>query len=152
MSCRHPGAEVTLPAAPGSCVGAWGQEWGGWGGNSTFLLMCTGTEQVQPPQRPPFASRLVAHFSGELARVSRWKWSGAMERGSYLEAAEWDHAVHHLGHAETVPEIVEGVVPVIVVDAKLQREREWSCQTWQSCFLSTAYPKRSPMGPRIVLC
>lgn len=42
--------------------------------------------------------------------------------GSYLEAAERDHAVHHLGHAEAVPEIVEGVVSVIVVDTQLQRE------------------------------
>lgn len=43
-------------------------------------------------------------------------------RGWYLEAAEGDHAVHHLGHTEAVPEIVEGVVSVIVVNAQLQRE------------------------------
>lgn len=36
--------------------------------------------------------------------------------GWYLEAAEGDHAVHHLGHAEAVPEIVEGVVSVVVVN------------------------------------
>lgn len=41
---------------------------------------------------------------------------------SYLEVAEWDHAVHHLGHAEAVPEIVKGVVSVIVMNAQLQRE------------------------------
>lgn len=42
--------------------------------------------------------------------------------GWYLEAAEGDHAVHHLGHAEAVPEIVEGVVSVVVVNTQLQRE------------------------------
>lgn len=42
---------------------------------------------------------------------------------THLEAAEPDHAVHHLGHAEAVPEVVEGVVPVVVVHAELGETR-----------------------------
>lgn len=38
---------------------------------------------------------------------------------THLEPAEPDHAVHHLGHAEAMPEVVEGVVPVVVVHAEL---------------------------------
>lgn len=41
---------------------------------------------------------------------------------AYLEAAERDHAVHHLSHTEAVPEIMEGVVSVIVMNTQLQRE------------------------------
>lgn len=37
----------------------------------------------------------------------------------YLQAAQADHAVHHLGDAETVAEVVEGVVLVVVVDTEL---------------------------------
>lgn len=40
-------------------------------------------------------------------------------RSSYLQAAQADHAVHHLGDAETVAEVVEGVVLVVVVDTQL---------------------------------
>lgn len=45
----------------------------------------------------------------------------------YLEAAEADHAVHHLGDTETVAEVVEGVVPVVVMDTQLHRNREGGC-------------------------
>lgn len=38
---------------------------------------------------------------------------------AYLQAAEADHAVHHLGDAETVAEVVEGVVLVVVMDTQL---------------------------------
>lgn len=38
---------------------------------------------------------------------------------THLEATEPDHAVHHLRHTEAVPEVVEGVVPVVVVHAEL---------------------------------
>lgn len=37
----------------------------------------------------------------------------------YLQAAEADHAVHHLGDTETVAEVVEGVVLVVVMDTEL---------------------------------
>lgn len=39
---------------------------------------------------------------------------------THLEPAEPDHAVHHLCDAEAVPEVVEGVVPVVVVHAELR--------------------------------
>lgn len=42
---------------------------------------------------------------------------------THLEPAEPDHAVHHLGHAEAVPEVVERVVPVVVVHAELRETR-----------------------------
>lgn len=42
--------------------------------------------------------------------------------GTYLKAAEGDHAVHHLGHTEAVPKIMKGVVSVIVMNTQLQRE------------------------------
>lgn len=42
---------------------------------------------------------------------------------THLEPAEPDHAVHHLGHAEAVPEVVERVVPVVVVHAELWETR-----------------------------
>lgn len=38
---------------------------------------------------------------------------------AYLQAAEADHAVHHLGDAEAVAEVVEGVVLVVVMDTQL---------------------------------
>lgn len=47
-----------------------------------------------------------------------WR-SGCAAGRTHLEATERDHAVHHLGHAEAVPEVVEGVVSVVVVDAEL---------------------------------
>lgn len=47
-----------------------------------------------------------------------------MCRGVYLQAAQADHAVHHLSDAETVTEVVEGVVLVVVVNTKLQREKD----------------------------
>lgn len=42
----------------------------------------------------------------------------------YLEAAEADHAVHHLCDTETMAEVVEGVVLVVVMNTQLQRDRE----------------------------
>lgn len=42
----------------------------------------------------------------------------------YLQAAEADHAVHHLGDTETVAEVVEGVVLVVVMNTKLDRQKE----------------------------
>lgn len=42
---------------------------------------------------------------------------------THLEPAEPDHAVHHLGHAEAVAEVVERVVPVVVVHAELRETR-----------------------------
>lgn len=42
-------------------------------------------------------------------------------RAAHLQAAEADHAVHHLGDTETVAEVVEGVVLVVVMDTKLHR-------------------------------
>lgn len=44
----------------------------------------------------------------------------------YLQTAEADHAVHHLGDTETVAEVVEGVVLVVVMDTQLQRQRDGS--------------------------
>ena len=41
----------------------------------------------------------------------------------YLQAAEADHAVHHLGDTETVAEVVERVVLVVVMNTKLHRQR-----------------------------
>ena len=38
-----------------------------------------------------------------------------------LEIAQVDHAVHHLRHAEAVPEVVERVVAIILLDAQLDR-------------------------------
>ncbi|RUS83928.1 hypothetical protein EGW08_008342, partial [Elysia chlorotica] len=35
------------------------------------------------------------------------------------ELAQVDHTVHHLRHAEAVPEVVERVVPVVLLDAQL---------------------------------
>lgn len=46
------------------------------------------------------------------------------EGGAYLQAAEADHAVHHLGDTETVAEVVEGVVFVVVMDTQLWRHTE----------------------------
>lgn len=59
--------------------------------------------------------RSVPH-DGNGAILLRW--------GAYLEAAERDHAVHHLGHAEAVPEIMKGVVSVIVMNTQLQGGNE----------------------------
>lgn len=57
-------------------------------------------------------------------------------RSCYLQAAQADHAVHHLGDAETVAEVVEGVVLVVVVDTQLdgrRRRRVESCMCpWQT--------------------
>ena len=39
---------------------------------------------------------------------------------THLEATAPDHAVHHLGHTEAVPEVVEGVVPVVVMHTELR--------------------------------
>ena len=36
-----------------------------------------------------------------------------------VEAAQVDHAVHHLSDAETVPEVVERVVAVVLLYTKL---------------------------------
>jgi len=36
-----------------------------------------------------------------------------------LQVTQVHHAVHHLGHAEAVPEVVERVVPVIFLHAQL---------------------------------
>lgn len=48
-------------------------------------------------------------------------------RSSYLQAAQADHAVHHLGDAETVAEVVEGVVLVVVVDTQLDGGEGGGC-------------------------
>lgn len=37
----------------------------------------------------------------------------------YLEVAEVDHAVHHLCNAKAVAEVVEWVVPVVVMNTEL---------------------------------
>lgn len=84
------------------------------------------------PQSSSLASKLVACFARKVAQRS---WCSVDEQvphdgngvillrlGPYLEAAERDHAVHHLGHTEAVPEIMKGVVPVIVMNTQLQRE------------------------------
>lgn len=34
----------------------------------------------------------------------------------YLQTTEADHAVHHLGHTETVSEVVEGIISVVVMN------------------------------------
>ena len=107
-------------------------EWAARGGNATPLLLSPGTEQVQLLQSSSLASKLVACLPRKVAQVS---WCSVDEHvphdgngvillrwGAYLEAAERDHAVHHLGHAEAVPEIVKGVVSVIVMNTQLQRE------------------------------
>lgn len=41
----------------------------------------------------------------------------------HLQAAEADHAVHHLSDAETVTEVVEGVVLVVVMDTELEKQK-----------------------------
>lgn len=46
---------------------------------------------------------------------------------THLEPADPDHAVHHLRHAEAVPEVVERVVPVVVVHAELRETEGPSC-------------------------
>lgn len=51
------------------------------------------------------------------------RWGHDVTSAGYLQAAEADHAVHHLGDTETVPEVVEGVVLVVVMDTKLETER-----------------------------
>ena len=54
-------------------------------------------------------------------------------RGVYLQAAQADHAVHHLSDTETVTEVVEGIVLVVVVNTKLQREKDSRREfTWRS--------------------
>lgn len=56
-----------------------------------------------------------------------------MCRGVYLQAAQADHAVHHLSDTETVTEVVEGVVLVVVVNTKLQREKDsWREFIWKN--------------------
>lgn len=42
---------------------------------------------------------------------------------THLEATEPDHAVHHLCHTEAMSEVVEGVVPVVVVHTELWGEK-----------------------------
>lgn len=48
----------------------------------------------------------------------------ASSAASHLQAAEADHAVHHLADAEAVAEVMEGVTPVVIVNAQLQRKRD----------------------------
>lgn len=55
----------------------------------------------------------------------QWELVSTCGRG-YLQAAEADHAVHHLGDTEAVAEVVEGVVLVVVMDTQLQRQRDGS--------------------------
>ena len=43
-----------------------------------------------------------------------------MSRQHVVEAAGVDQAVHHLRHAETVPEIVERIVAVVLLDGQLR--------------------------------
>lgn len=38
---------------------------------------------------------------------------------AYLQVAEVDHAVHHLCDTEAVAEVVEWVVPVVVMNTEL---------------------------------
>lgn len=62
-------------------------------------------------------------------------------KGTHLEPAEPDHAVHHLGHAEAVPEVVEGVVPVVVLHAEL---RETEAPMPMATALTTQLPRVDP--------
>lgn len=39
---------------------------------------------------------------------------------THLEATEPDHTVHHLRHTEAVPEVVKGIVPVVVMYTELR--------------------------------
>lgn len=50
---------------------------------------------------------------------------------AHLESAEADHAVHHLADAETVTEVVKRVIPVVVMNTHLQRQRKT-----RLCFVS----------------
>lgn len=82
---------------------------------------------------------------------------------THLEPAQTDHAVHHLRDAEAVPEVVERVVPVIVVHAEL---RDTGLPVWAllptplsklpghlaSCFgRSLPHPRPNPR-PRTLVC
>lgn len=145
------------------------------GGNATPRLLSLGTEHVQLLQSSSLATKLVACFARKVAQVS---WCPVDEHvphdgngvillrwGAYLEAAERDHAVHHLGHTEAVPEIMKGVVSVIVMNTQLQREGMKQSETgelflyknmithdsqppWKHC----RNPYRSPMKPSIIFC
>ncbi len=44
------------------------------------------------------------------------------------ELTQVDHPVHHLGHAETVAEVVERVVAVVLLHAQLKREKHAGCE------------------------
>ena len=102
------------------------------GGKATRLLLSPGTEQVQLLQSSSLPNKLVARLARKVAQVSRCsvdehvphdgKGVILLRWGAYLEVAERDHAVHHLGHAEAMPEIMKRVVSVIVMNTQLQRE------------------------------
>ena len=38
----------------------------------------------------------------------------------FIETTQVDHSVHHLGHAETMTEVVERVVAVVLLHAQLK--------------------------------
>lgn len=178
--------QIASPAVSESCVGAWGLGMDGWascrlpgqaarGGNATPLLLSPGTKQVQLQQISSLASKLVACFARKVAQGS---WCSVDEQvphdgnavilprlGPYLEAAERYHAVHHLGHTEAVPEIMKGVVPVIVMNAQLQREGVKNSDTGELFFTKMWLHMRpnlpggtvyrlytSPMEPSIIFC
>lgn len=63
----------------------------------------------------------VGHGQGWAGSERAWLWPVGV---AYLQAAEADHAVHHLGDAEAVAEVVEGVVFVVVVDTELWRQSQ----------------------------
>lgn len=81
---------------------------------STFLMLHHGTNvnvhSVRPRRR---------QVSSVPASGFRWTSSPA---SAYLQAAEADHAVHHLSDAETVAEVVERVVLVVVMNAELEKQ------------------------------
>lgn len=59
-----------------------------------------------------------------MMKLSTALWGRDVTSAGYLQAAEADHAVHHLGDTETVAEVVEGVVLVVVMDTKLESRKK----------------------------
>lgn len=127
--------------------GGWGGDappgpaWGGEEGGAPTCLWLGGVQEPHP--RPRLGSGGATRLGGGAAACPRGP-------GTHLQPAEPDHAVHHLSDAEAVAEVVEGVVPVVVVHAELRRPAGPPCATAAAHAPAPSSPRPVP-APHPVL-
>jgi len=64
---------------------------------------------------------VVAGMVEIVADAGRDEYSHVLDGQLVEQPAHVDEAVHHLRHAETVAEVVERIVAIVLLDAQLQR-------------------------------